>query len=108
MVLLCLWCWSLLPFCRYIGRPRKCWMLQCLDVCLLQKVGHSLSWLVALRSLFGCKPLLLSMGKSTVYCGVAGNGSVLNHGKAKELNLVASAAKGVGLKCPVTFHRQTM
>ncbi|XP_060667474.1 uncharacterized protein LOC107435791 isoform X2 [Ziziphus jujuba] len=37
-------CWSLLPFCRYIGRPRKCWMLQCLDVCLLQKVGHSLSW----------------------------------------------------------------
>ncbi|XP_048317842.2 uncharacterized protein LOC107435791 isoform X5 [Ziziphus jujuba] len=94
-------CWSLLPFCRYIGRPRKCWMLQCLDVCLLQKVG-------GLRSLFGCKPLLLSMGKSTVYCGVAGNGSVLNHGKAKELNLVASAAKGVGLKCPVTFHRQTM
>nr|XP_024922770.1 uncharacterized protein LOC107433423 isoform X2 [Ziziphus jujuba var. spinosa] len=64
--------------------------------------------LVALKCLFGCKPLLLSMGKSTVYCGVAGNGSVLNHGKATDLNFVASAAKDVGLKCPVTFQTQTM
>nr|XP_048317833.1 uncharacterized protein LOC107434052 isoform X2 [Ziziphus jujuba var. spinosa] len=80
-----------------------------------ENAGYSSVWmcaccrrLVALRSLFGCKPLLLSMGKSTVYCGVAGNCSVLNHGKAKELNLVANAAKDVGLKCPVTFQRQTM
>lgn len=28
--------------------------------------------------------------------------------QAKELNLVASAAKDVGLKCPVTFQTQTM
>nr|XP_048317848.1 uncharacterized protein LOC107435791 isoform X6 [Ziziphus jujuba var. spinosa] len=55
MVLLCLWCWSLLPFCRYIGRPRKCWMLQCLDVCLLQKVGGSekLIWLQTTITFYG-------------------------------------------------------
>ncbi|KAG2689463.1 hypothetical protein I3760_09G139400 [Carya illinoinensis] len=42
------------------------------------------------------KPLLLSMGKNTIYCGKAGNGSV------KDLNLAAASAIDVGRKCPLT------
>ncbi|XP_035544040.1 probable 3-hydroxyisobutyrate dehydrogenase, mitochondrial isoform X3 [Juglans regia] len=75
------------------------------------------------------KPLLLSMGKNTIYCGKAGNGSNLNGSDsynpvpgvmeaapssrnydggfasklmAKDLNLAAASAIDVGRKCPLT------
>ncbi|XP_038974216.1 probable 3-hydroxyisobutyrate dehydrogenase, mitochondrial isoform X10 [Phoenix dactylifera] len=42
------------------------------------------------------KPLFLSMGKQTIYCGSSGNGA------AKDLTLAMTSAGEIGLKCPLT------